>query len=82
MASSFIGEKNYWKRALEFLDFKLILIPVVFLLLRIWTCICVILLNYLNLNPNNMPSALVWGLIYLSVRRERGVGEKWSRKDV
>ena len=56
-----------WKDALKFLDRKLLLIPVSFILLRIWTTILNIVLTYANVSVSNIPTDVSTAFIYLSV---------------
>ena len=48
-------------------EYKFIMIPLVFILLRVWTCIIGILLIYVGLEEDDFPSWLATTLLYLSV---------------
>lgn len=67
-ARGFVGSKEFWKRALQFLDIKLIFIPLAFIILRLWSCILNILLYYMRIPPDDLPDQVSQALIYLSVR--------------
>ena len=66
-AIELVGAKRYWKSALEFLDFRLLLIPVAFMLLRMWTCIINLLFIYIGVDPTQLSPHISRTLIYLSV---------------
>lgn len=63
-----VPAKQFWQ-SMNFLDYKFILIPVTFVLLRMWSCLVVILAEYANLDSNTKLSApIFWTiLIYLAV---------------
>ena len=56
-----------WKDALKFLDRKLLLIPVFFILLRIWTTILNIVHTYANVSVSVIPTGVSTAFIYLLV---------------
>ena len=62
-----VSSRQYWSNALHFLDYKLIFIPAVFVLLRMWTCINSFLFVYLNVDVGSFPKWLGLVLILLSV---------------
>lgn len=66
-AIQMVGSKRYWKQALQFLDAKFLLIPIMFILLRMWTCILSIMFIYVQVLPGQVPSEISQPLIYLSV---------------
>ena len=49
------------------LVYKFLLIPVVFLVLRVWTCILIILYTYIGLSEKCVPKWVNNTLLYLSV---------------
>ena len=61
-----ISPKKFWS-SLNFVDYKFILIPVMFILLRLCTCILTILFDYANLKEETIPIPVIKALIYLSV---------------
>lgn len=48
-------------------DYKFILIPVIFVLLRMWSCIVNILFVYVNLKESDLNYYIIQILLYLSV---------------
>lgn len=52
---------------MNFVDYKFILIPIIFVLLRMWSCIVTIILEYANIKEKNVPQVVVQILIYLAV---------------
>ena len=51
------------------LVYKFLFIPVLFLVLRIWTCVLLILYTYVGLQEKQVPQLINKILLYLSVRR-------------
>ena len=49
------------------LIYKFLFIPVIFLMLRMWTCVLIILYIYINLDVTKVPSWINIALLYLSV---------------
>ncbi|XP_011405005.1 PREDICTED: probable G-protein coupled receptor 157 [Amphimedon queenslandica] len=73
-AIQLIGSKAFWKKALEFLNFKLFLIPIAFLLLRIWSCIVNIVFVYCGVDPDSLPHWVSMFLIIMSGIGDSGQG--------
>jgi G protein-coupled receptor 157 len=73
-AIQLVGAKRFWLKALEFLDIKLLLIPVAFFILRIWSCILSIMFDYCQLNPKKVPDELSSFLIVMSGIGDSGQG--------
>ena len=48
------------------MDYKFMLIPVFFILLRIWSCISDVMM-FANVNVDNIPSGVTLALLILSV---------------
>ena len=61
---NYITPKKFWS-SLHHVDYKFVIIPVVFVFLRIWTGIMNIL--YLYINIDELPPQLNQALLYLSV---------------
>ena len=59
----FMSSEKFWS-VLHSLDYKLLLIPAMFLLLRVWTCLNGIFVVYLNHSP---PQCISDILVYLAV---------------
>ncbi len=53
---------------MNFVDYKFMLIPIVFVLLRMWTSILTILTEYASIDLINKTPTLYKILVYLSVR--------------
>ena len=49
------------------LVYKFLFIPVIFLVLRMWTCVLIILYIYINLHEKQVPRGINIALLYLSV---------------
>ena len=64
-----VGSRTFWTQALHFLDYKLLLIPLGFILLRVWTCVVNILFTYVGVPLSDLPAWLCNMLIYLSVSK-------------
>ena len=62
-----VGSRQYWKQALNFLDAKLLLIPVVFILVRIWTCVFSFMFVYMQVPLDQVPEDFYRALVYLTV---------------
>lgn len=61
-----ISARGFWQ-AMDNIDYKFILIPLMFILLRIWSIIIHILLVYIQLPPESVPSWILQTLVYFSV---------------
>ena len=65
----YITPKRFWS-SLHHVDYKFVIIPVVFVFLRIWTSIMNILYLYVRVDevtPHSLPQWLNQTLLYLSV---------------
>ena len=60
------SSKKFWSH-LHHVDYKLLLIPVVFVFLRIWSVIQSILYDYIGLHVAQVNPHLIQALLYLSV---------------
>ena len=65
-ARKYVPEQKFWQAA-QLLDYKFMLIPVVFVLLRIWSCIINIVFFYVKVDMSSVPASVSLALIYLSV---------------
>ena len=65
-SKSFCSSKRFWQ-ALQNIDYKFLMIPVAFIVLRVWTCIASILFDYMGWNPLDLHKAFSLTLIILSV---------------
>ena len=65
-AQRYVTKQRFWD-AVHTMEYKLILIPLAFLLLRIWSCIINIVYVYVGLKVHAVPHQLTLALIYLSV---------------
>ena len=61
----FVSERRFWQ-AINVLDYKFLFIPVVFTVLRIWSCIMNVLFVYSDVGYH-LPKGVTIALIYLSV---------------
>lgn len=68
-----VSNRRYWK-ALQNVDYKFMLIPVAFIILRIWTCIVNILYLYAAVDQHKVPDWIDKTLIYLSGIGDSGQG--------
>ena len=55
------------KLALQRLDYKFLLIPVAFVILRVWSCIEFAVYSYAGMSYRQVPTWIAITLIYLSV---------------
>ena len=58
--------KRFWS-SLNHVDYKFVIIPVVFVFLRIWTEIMNILFLYVQISYDTLPESVTLALLYLSV---------------
>ena len=63
-----ISPERFWS-SLHHVDYKFLIIPVVFVFLRVWTIILSILYDYVQLDIKQVPSKLNLALLYLSVSK-------------
>ena len=61
-----ISARGFWQ-AMDNIDYKFILIPLMFIFLRIWSIIIHILLVYIQVPPKSVPSWILQLLVYFSV---------------
>ena len=61
------GSQAKLRATLSSIDFKLTAIPLVFILLRMWSLIISIVYDYVHVNENMIPSWVEYILLYLSV---------------
>ena len=61
-----ISPERFWS-SLHHVDYKFLIIPVVFVFLRVWSIILSILYDYIQLDVNQVPSNVNLALLYLSV---------------
>ena len=61
--------RQFWS-SLHHVEYKFLVIPLVFLFLRVWSLILSILYDYLELDVDQVPSQLNLALLYLSVRQQ------------
>ena len=61
------GSQAKLRAKLSSIDFKLTAIPLVFVLLRIWSLIISIVYDYVHVNESNIPKWVEYVLVYLSV---------------
>lgn len=73
-AIQLVGMKKFWKQAVQFIDFKLILIPVAFFLLRMWSCVINIMFVYVSITPEILPYSLSQTLVILAGIGDSGQG--------
>jgi G protein-coupled receptor 157 len=73
-ARGLVGNRVFWKRALQFLDIKLIFIPIVFIFLKMWSSILLFLFYYCRVSPDNLPNPISQILIYFSGIGDSGQG--------
>lgn len=59
--------KRYWEAVVNKVDYKFLLIPIVFVLLRIWTIIVNIVYIYAQVEPSDLPTWLDKTLVYMAV---------------
>ena len=63
---NYISPDKFWS-SLHHVDYKFLIIPVVFVFLRVWTEILSVLYDYIKLKPEQLPNGLNGFLFYLSV---------------
>ena len=63
----YVTPEKFWS-SLHHIDYKFLIIPVVFVFLRIWSAILGILYDYMQLEVSQVPKSLNLALLYLSVR--------------
>ena len=66
-AARLVGITRFWGQALHFLDIKLVLIPFLFFVLRVWSCIINILFVYSAVKPSSLHHSVNQALIILAV---------------
>ena len=62
----YITPDKFWS-SLHHVDYKFLIIPVVFVFLRVWSAILSILYDYIQLDVSHVPKSLNMVLLYLSV---------------
>lgn len=62
-----ISSNTKFRATWYFIDFKLMAIPLVFILLRIWSLIISIVYDYAHVNERNIPNWIEYILVCLSV---------------
>ena len=63
---SYISPDRFWS-SLHHVDYKFLIIPVVFVFLRVWTEILSILYDYIKIAPERVPTGINLLLYYLAV---------------
>ena len=63
--SQFVTQKKFWD-SVHMMDYKFMLIPVFFILLRIWSCISDVMM-FADIDVDNIPSGVTLALLILSV---------------
>ena len=66
MKNNYITAEKFWS-SLSHVDYKFVIIPVVFVFLRIWTEIVNILYLYIRIDVKKLPTQVDLALLYLSV---------------
>lgn len=61
-----LPESRFWS-SMNYVDYKFVLIPVIFVLLRVWTFILTVLLEYAKIDEDQIPTPVLKTLLYLSV---------------
>ena len=66
----YISSKRFWS-SLHHVDYKFLIIPVVFVFLRVWSIILSVLYDYLQMDVDQVPYQFNLALLYLSVRENQ-----------